>query len=213
MRPNRSMIPKSCRLFGQDHATNTWGEIAIQSEWISRWAHIKRPNGFVSARSLDWPRCNLPVEPSLCETVSVSGKRNSESRDTSAKIRRRPLLVSAETRPRRRQVPAREHSTHDQLDPRRKEPYEGDGSKPCLERKDVPMNFIKSLRLVLLGVAMAAATLSSVEPVSALGGCGANRHRNAWGRCVWGGQNEDWCLRKTGHRATYVGRGVWRCFR
>jgi hypothetical protein len=38
------------------------------------------------------------------------------------------------------------------------------------------MNFIKSLRLVLLGVAMAAATLSSVEPVSALGGCGANRH-------------------------------------
>jgi formate hydrogenlyase subunit 4 len=37
------------------------------------------------------------------------------------------------------------------------------------------MNFIKSLRLVLLGVAMAAATLSSVEPASALGGCGANR--------------------------------------
>jgi hypothetical protein len=70
------------------------------------------------------------------------------------------------------------------------------------------MNFIKSLRLVLLGVAMAAATLSSVEPASALGGCGANRHRNAWGRCVWGGQNEDWCLRKTGHRATYVGRGI-----
>ena len=75
------------------------------------------------------------------------------------------------------------------------------------------MNFIKSLRLVLLGVAMVAATLSSVEPVSALGGCGANRHRNAWGRCVWGGQNEDWCLRKTGHRATYVGGGRWRCFR
>ena len=75
------------------------------------------------------------------------------------------------------------------------------------------MNFIKSLRLVLLGVAMAAATLSSVEPVSALGGCGPNRHRNACGRCVWGGQNEDWCLRKTGHRATYVGRGIWRCFR
>ena len=40
------------------------------------------------------------------------------------------------------------------------------------------MNFIKSLRLVLLGVAMAAATLLSVEPVSALGGCGPNRHRN-----------------------------------
>ena len=32
-------------------------------------------------------------------------------------------------------------------------------------------------------------------------------------KAVWGGQNEDWCLRKTGHRATYVGRGIWRCFR
>ena len=85
--------------------------------------------------------------------------------------------------------------------------------EPRLDRKDVPMKFMNLLRLVLLGVAMAAATLSSVEPASALGGCGANRHRNAWGRCVWGGQNEDWCLRKTGHRATYVGRGVWRCFR
>jgi hypothetical protein len=35
------------------------------------------------------------------------------------------------------------------------------------------------------GEAMAAATLSSVEPVSALGGCDADRHRNAWGRCVF----------------------------
>jgi hypothetical protein len=66
---------------------------------------------------------------------------------------------------------------------------------------------------VLLGVAIAGATLSSVEPASALGGCGRNGHRNGWGQCVSGGQNQDWCLRTTGHRATYVGGGVWRCFR
>ena len=72
---------------------------------------------------------------------------------------------------------------------------------------------LKSLRTVLLGVAIAAATLSSVAPASALGGCGFNRHRNAWGRCVWGGQNQNWCLRATGHRADYVGLGRWRCFR
>ena len=69
------------------------------------------------------------------------------------------------------------------------------------------MKFMKSLKMVLLGVAMAAATLSSVEPASALGGCGANRHRNAWGRCVWGGQNEDWCLQKDGPSRHL--RGPW----
>ena len=40
------------------------------------------------------------------------------------------------------------------------------------------MKFMKSLRTVLLGVAIAAATFSSVEPASALGGCGPNRHRS-----------------------------------
>ena len=77
---------------------------------------------------------------------------------------------------------------------------------------------MKSLRTVLLGVAIAAATLwtatlSSVEPASALGGCGRNGHRNAYGQCVFGGQNQDWCLRTTGHRRTYVGGGIYRCFR
>ena len=76
------------------------------------------------------------------------------------------------------------------------------------------MKFMKSLRTGLLGVAIAAATLSSVAPEAfALGGCGPNRHRNAYGRCVWGGQNQSWCVRTTGHRATYVGGGRWRCFR
>jgi hypothetical protein len=69
------------------------------------------------------------------------------------------------------------------------------------------------LTTALLGVAIAAATtLSSVAPAVALGGCGYNYHRDAWGRCVWGGQNQDWCIRMTGHRRVYVGRGVYRCF-
>ena len=72
---------------------------------------------------------------------------------------------------------------------------------------------MKSLKTLLLGVAIAAATLSLVEPADAPGGCGVNRHRNAYGRCVWGGQNQNWCLRTTGHRRTYVGHGVYRCFR
>ena len=72
---------------------------------------------------------------------------------------------------------------------------------------------MKSLKTLLLGVAIAAATLSPVAPADALGGCGVNRHRNAYGRCVWGGQNQNWCLRNTGHRAVYVGGGRWRCFR
>ena len=74
---------------------------------------------------------------------------------------------------------------------------------------------MKSLRTVLLAVAVAATTLWSLapEPASALGGCGRNGHRNAYGRSVFGGQNQDRCLRTTGHRRTYVGGGVYRCFR
>jgi hypothetical protein len=74
------------------------------------------------------------------------------------------------------------------------------------------MKFGKSLGTVLLGVVIGAATLWSIAPASALDGCGLNGHRNAWGHCVWGGQNQSWCLRRTGHLATYVGNGVWRCF-
>ena len=57
-----------------------------------------------------------------------------------------------------------------------------DWPQSCVNRR-VSM---KSLRTVLLGVAIAAATLSSVAPAFALGGCGRNYHRNAYGRCVWG---------------------------
>jgi hypothetical protein len=33
------------------------------------------------------------------------------------------------------------------------------------------------------------------------------------GECVWGGQNQDWCLRRTGHRATRMPNGTLRCYR
>lgn len=70
------------------------------------------------------------------------------------------------------------------------------------------------LRNVLLGGVIVFATLSSaVAPAFALGGCGPNYHRNARGRCVWGGQNQNWCIRHTGHFRTYVGHGVYVCYR
>ncbi|MEA2958770.1 MAG: hypothetical protein QOJ58_4296 [Alphaproteobacteria bacterium] len=78
MRPNKSMIPKSCRLFGQDHATEQ------------------------------------------------------------AKIRRCPLLVSAETRTRRLKVAAREHSTLDELDTSRNEPYRAIDRNRALKGKTYP---------------------------------------------------------------------------
>ncbi|MHB8884550.1 MAG: GCG_CRPN prefix-to-repeats domain-containing protein [Methylovirgula sp.] len=72
---------------------------------------------------------------------------------------------------------------------------------------------MKSLRTALLGVAILSATLLAVAPAFALGGCGPNRHRNPWGRCVWGGQNQAWCVRHTGHPAVRMPNGTLRCFR
>ena len=71
---------------------------------------------------------------------------------------------------------------------------------------------MKKLSTVLFGVVILATAISSVTPAFALGGCGPNRHRNGWGYCVWGGQNEDWCLRKTGHTATRMPNGTLHCF-
>ena len=59
--------------------------------------------------------------------------------------------------------------------------------------------------LVALGL------ISISSPASALGGCGPNGHRDQWGRCVFGGQNQDWCIRKTGHPATRMPDGTMRC--
>jgi hypothetical protein len=70
------------------------------------------------------------------------------------------------------------------------------------------------LSAALLGGALLSATLFSVAtPSFALGGCGPNGHRNAWGNCVFGGQNQAWCLRTTGHPATRMPDGTLRCFR
>lgn len=72
---------------------------------------------------------------------------------------------------------------------------------------------MKKLYAMLIGAAvLATVASSSVTPAFALGGCGVNFHRNVYGRCVFGGQNQAWCLRHTGHRASYVGFGRYRCF-
>jgi hypothetical protein len=73
---------------------------------------------------------------------------------------------------------------------------------------------MKKLSATLLGVVILSAALSSVvTPAFALGGCGPNRHRGMSGRCVWGGQNQSWCLRHTGHTAVRRPNGTWVCFR
>jgi hypothetical protein len=58
---------------------------------------------------------------------------------------------------------------------------------------------------------VALSLMSISSPASALGGCGPNGHRDGWGRCVFGGQNQDWCIRKTGHPATRMPNGTMRC--
>jgi hypothetical protein len=71
---------------------------------------------------------------------------------------------------------------------------------------------MRKLSIRVIGIVIISAALSSaVAPAFALGGCGPNQHRNGLGRCVWGGQHEDWCLRKTGHRATRMPNGNLRC--
>ena len=73
---------------------------------------------------------------------------------------------------------------------------------------------MKKLSVALLGAVLVSTALASaVSPASALGGCGPNAHRNGAGQCVFGGQNEDWCLRKTGHVATRMPDGTLRCIR
>jgi len=71
---------------------------------------------------------------------------------------------------------------------------------------------MKKLSVALLGTVILSTALSSaVTPAFALGGCGPNSHRNAWGVCVFGGQNQNFCLRQTGHPATRMPDGTLRC--
>ena len=72
----------------------------------------------------------------------------------------------------------------------------------------------KKLSAAFLGlVILSGAVLSAATPALALGDCGPNRHRGPFGHCRWGGQNEAWCLRHTGHVATPGPDGTKWCGR
>ena len=80
------------------------------------------------------------------------------------------------------------------------------------------MQVVRMARLSALGagagLVILSAALSSVTPAFALGGCGPNQHRSSvTGRCIWGGQNEAWCERHTGHPAVRGPGGTWICVR
>jgi hypothetical protein len=67
--------------------------------------------------------------------------------------------------------------------------------------------------LTLVAIAAFGAAATTAAPAFALGACGWNYHRNWAGLCVWGGQNQAWCLRHTGHRAVRTYNGIWVCYR
>ena len=73
---------------------------------------------------------------------------------------------------------------------------------------------VKKLSGALLGAVMISTALSSLAtPALALGGCGPNGHRGPLGGCRFGGQNQAWCLRHTGHVATPGPDGTLWCLR
>jgi hypothetical protein len=74
---------------------------------------------------------------------------------------------------------------------------------------------VKRLSVTVIGAVIVSAALSSaVTPASALGGCGPNQHRSSVsGRCIWGGQNQGWCLRHTGRPAVRMPNGTLVCVR
>jgi hypothetical protein len=73
---------------------------------------------------------------------------------------------------------------------------------------------VKKFSAALLGVVVLSTAISAVAtPALALGGCGPNMHRGPGGACYWGGQNQAWCLRRTGHPATRMPNGEMVCFR
>jgi hypothetical protein len=73
---------------------------------------------------------------------------------------------------------------------------------------------MKKLQLAILGLVILATIASAaITPAFALGGCGPNGHRNWAGQCVWGGQNQAWCLRHTGHAAVPGPNGTLICIR
>jgi hypothetical protein len=72
----------------------------------------------------------------------------------------------------------------------------------------------KSLATLLGVVILSVVVSSAVTPAFALGGCGPNAHRSSvTGRCIFGGQNQAWCLRHTGHAAVPGPNGTLICIR
>jgi hypothetical protein len=70
------------------------------------------------------------------------------------------------------------------------------------------------MRKISIAVVVYALTITAATgPSYALGGCGPNYHRDAWGNCRWGGQNQNWCLRHTGRAAVPDGHGHMICYR
>jgi len=73
-------------------------------------------------------------------------------------------------------------------------------------------SYTKKASAALLGVFVLSTLVSSIaSPALALGGCGPNGHRNGWGQCVFGGQNQAWCMRTKGHPAVRMPNGTLRC--
>jgi hypothetical protein len=73
---------------------------------------------------------------------------------------------------------------------------------------------MKMLAAALFGVAILSTAMTSAPtPAFALGECGPNAHRGPWGGCRFGGQNQAWCLRHTGHVAAYGPNGTRWCIR
>jgi hypothetical protein len=72
---------------------------------------------------------------------------------------------------------------------------------------------MKTLKAALFGVVIFSGAISTVSPAFALGDCGPNRHRDPAGKCVAGGQDEDFCLKRTGHKAERMPDGTLRCVR
>ncbi|QGM98785.1 GCG_CRPN prefix-to-repeats domain-containing protein [Methylocystis parvus] len=71
----------------------------------------------------------------------------------------------------------------------------------------------KSLIAKIALFGLAAATFASLSsPAFAFGGCGRNGHRNAWGACVYGGQNQGYCA-AVGGTPVRMPNGNVRCVR
>lgn len=71
---------------------------------------------------------------------------------------------------------------------------------------------MKKMFAALIGALVLSTAMASIaDPAYALGGCGPNGHRNGFGRCVFGGQNQGSCLRRTGHVAMRMPNGEMVC--